>query len=42
MISGVARGGGAVARAPGRSKNALLSRNLDQNMPKNAYFWKKL
>jgi len=21
-------------------KNAVLSRNLDQNMPKNAYFWK--
>jgi len=23
-------------------KNAVLSRNLDQNMLKNAYFWKKL
>jgi len=22
-------------------KNAFLSRNLDQNMPKNAYFWKR-
>jgi len=22
-------------------KNAILSRYLDQNMPKNAYFWKK-
>jgi len=24
-----------------RFKNAVLSRNLDQNMLKNAYFWKK-
>jgi len=22
-------------------KNAVLSRNLDQNMPKNSYFWRK-
>jgi len=37
------------ARAPGRIntlysafKNAFLSRNLTQNMPKNAYFGKEL
>jgi len=41
-------------RAPGRKpwgrintlfqsfKNMLLNRNLDQNMPKTLYFWKKV
>jgi len=33
--------GGASTYLLSPFKNAVLSRNLDQNMPKNAYFWEK-
>jgi len=33
--------GGASTHFTQTSKNELFSRNLGQNIPKNAYFWKK-